>query len=292
MGRLGIRRIPRSALRSGLSFAILVLLPVVLRPILAEESEQASESTWTQIEPGLDLGKFRIILPTGEGSYVTRILRIDPARFELRLLNASASTDGRALTPKEWADKYDLLAVTNASMYQEDGRTSVSLMRTRTHTNHGRISKDNAVLAFDRLEGEIPPAQIIDRTCQDFDRLSTKYGTLVQSIRMISCRGTNVWTPQPQKVSTAAIGMDQSGRILFIHVQTPETTHDVINGLLSLPIKIKNAMYVEGGRQAQLFVRASGWELELAGIYDNSLVSADLAAWPIPNVIGVARKAD
>ena len=49
-------------------------------------------------------------------------------------------------------------------------------------------------------------------------------------------------------------------------------------------------MYVEGGPEAQLYVRAGGRELEFVGSYGSALgVAADLYVAPIPNVIGVRR---
>jgi hypothetical protein len=109
---------------------------------------------------------------------------------------------------------------------------------------------------------------------------------------MVSLTGQNVWQAQPQRWSTAAIGIDRQGRVLFIHVRSLYTTHDVINALLALPLDLRNAMYVEGGPEAQLYVNAGGHERELIGIYDSGLVDPDATtiAWPIPNVVGVARR--
>jgi len=260
-----------------------------LRAVAAEPAASVG-SPWGSLEPGLDLGTFRASMTAESGDSAIRILRVDPSRFELRLFNASA-TDGLSQTPKEWATRHGLVAVINASMYQEDGRTSVSLMKTREHTNHPRLSKDNAVLAFDRLSEDVPSVQIIDRTCQDFDQLAQQYGTLVQSIRMVSCRGNNVWSPQPKKWSTAAIGVDRIGRLLLIHVRSPYSTHDLVDMLLGLPIDLQSAMYVEGGPQAQLYIRSHDHEFEFAGQYDTGIVSTDFGqSWPIPNVIGIVRK--
>jgi len=66
------------------------------------------------------------------GDSIIRVLRIDPQQFELRLMNASAIEQGRALSAKEWCRRYGLVAAMNASMYQQDYKTSVSLMRTRS----------------------------------------------------------------------------------------------------------------------------------------------------------------
>jgi hypothetical protein len=177
-------------------------------------------------------------------------------------------------------------------MYQTDHKTSISLMTSRAHTNNTRVAKQQAVLAFDRLDDSVPPVQIIDRQHQDFDALRGHYGTLVQNIRMVALTGENVWQPQSARWSTAAIGIDRHGRVLFIHVRSLYTTHDVINALLALPIELRNAMYVEGGPEAQLFIRSAAGEIELVGIYDSGLVDPDTApiSWPIPNVIGVARR--
>ena len=213
-----------------------------------------------------------------------RVLRIDPRRFDLKLMNASAPGEERALTARAWCARGGLVAAINASMYQIDQRTSVSLMKTRTHVNNPHLSKDRAVLAFDRLDPAVPPVAILDRDCGDFETLRDKYGTLVQSIRMISCRGKNVWSQQPRRSSAAAIGRDRQGRVLFIHARSPYSTHDLIDILLELPLSIDRALYAEGGPEAQLYVNSGGRESEWVGGEDNR------RAWPVPNVIGIARR--
>ncbi|MBW2337633.1 MAG: phosphodiester glycosidase family protein, partial [Deltaproteobacteria bacterium] len=209
---------------------------------------------WQKLADGLELGIFDSPQPAEIGDSKIRILRIDPGRYELKLLNASVSKKGRSLSAKQWCRQNGLVAAINASMFQEDFKTSVSLMRTRTHVNNPRFrKKDMTILAFDRLGTGVPEVKIIDRQCEDFKIWKYKYGTLIQSIRMISCKGKNVWRQQPQKWSTVAIGIDKTDRVLFIHVGSPYSTHDLINILKELPLDIARAMYTEGGPQAQLY---------------------------------------
>lgn len=248
----------------------------------------AVEAGWERLEPGLEFAAFRSRLAAA-GDRLIRVLRIDPARYRLRLLNASSEPGGHPRTARDWAEKNHLTAAINASMYQADMRSSVSLMLTRGHVNNPRLSKDKAVLAFDPLEAGLPPVQIIDRECQDFAALRDHYATLVQSIRMISCDGRNVWEPRQGAWSTAAIGIDKSGRILFIHARAPHTTHDLIEVLLELPIELKNAMYVEGGSEAQLYVQAGGKTLEFAGSLEDDDTAPARLIWPIPNAVGIER---
>ena len=252
----------------------------------------APQDQWQQLEPGLELGRFESPQRAEVGDSIIRVLRIDPQRFELRLMNASAIEQGRALSAREWCRRYGLVAAMNASMYQQDYKTSVSLMRTRRHVNNARLSKDMAILAFDRLATTGPAVKIIDRECDDFSRWSKLYGTLVQSIRMLSCTGRNVWSPQPQKWSTAAIAVDSLDRVMFIHVRSPYSTHDLINILALLPLQIKRALYTEGGPQAQLFIDGGDQQFEFIGRVESGLdpTTAVSFAMPIPNAIGIVRK--
>ena len=269
--------------------ALLLLVAAAWNPAHAGQVT-AGSVPWQPLEPGLEFATLVSPQPAEIGDSRIRILRIDPAEFELQLLNASATRNGTPQTARQWARQHGLVAATNASLYQTDHRTSVSLMKTRTHTNNARLSKDNAVLAFDRIDEGVAPVQIIDRTCHDFAALRRRYGTLVQSIRMISCSGTNVWHQQPKKWSTAAVAIDERGRVLFIHVRSPYTTHDLINSLLALPLGLQAAMYVEGGPEAQLYVHAGGRELDFVGSHGSKFAGdINMIALPIPNVIGIRR---
>jgi len=248
---------------------------------------------WRKIEPGLELGTFPAPKRSETGDSRIRVLRIDPERFDFRLLNASASAQGQPLPAKEWCRRNGLVAAINAGMYQKDHRTSVSLMRTRGHVNNPILSKDRAILAFDRRTEEVPRVKILDRECEDFEEWRGRYRSFVQSIRMLSCKGENVWSQQPRKWSTAAIGEDQDGKILFIHVRSPYTTHDLIGMLQELPLGLSRAMYAEGGPEAQLYVHGPDRDYEFLGSYESGLNENDgiHLAWPVPNVVGIVRRA-
>jgi len=260
----------------------------------ARDTDSNPDTVWQKLSEGLELGFFHSPLPSETGDSMIRILRIESARYKLRLFNASASENGRPLSAKEWCRKNGLVAAINASMYQADLKASVSLMRTKSHINNPRLSKDMAILAFDRHSPDVPRAKIIDRQCEDFKTWQKKYKTLIQSIRMISCKGKNVWAQQTQKWSTAAIAVDYLGRVLFIHVGSFYSTHDLINILKKLPLDIDRAMYVEGGPQAQLYINIGTHEYEFVGSYKIEIEENMNALFsrPIPNVIGISLRKD
>ncbi|MFQ5767732.1 MAG: phosphodiester glycosidase family protein [Acidobacteriota bacterium] len=254
--------------------------------------EGPSGAAWRVLEPGLAYGEFPSPQPADRGDSLVRVLRIDPSSFRFHLLNASAEGEGRALTVRRWSRKHHLVAAINASMYQTDHRTSVSLMRTAGHINNPRLSRDRSLLAFDRIDERVAEVKLLDRDCEQLEEWRGRYRTLVQSIRMISCRGRNVWTQQSRKWSTAAIATDQRGRVLFILVRSPFSTHDLIENLKALPLKIERAMYLEGGPEAQMFFESGSLRKKLVGSYETGFNEDDRKtfAWPVPNVIGITRK--
>jgi hypothetical protein len=254
-------------------------------------ADSARPVSWRSLEKGLALGIFQAPKKSVLGDSLIRILRADTHYFDLRLLNASSKDQGKRRSVKNWVNKNGMVAAINASMYQRDMRSSVSYMKTRQHTNSTWVSKDKTILAFDPTDKNLSKVRIIDRDCEDFNKLRKLYGTLIQSIRMVSCRGKNMWAPHKKMWSTAAIGLDNQSRIMFIHVRSPYTTHDLINMLLELPINLKQAMYVEGGADAQLYINTGKERHEFIGSYSSVSREHDENNFshPVPNVLGLMR---
>ena len=280
---------------SNLLFILIYLLAISVNfeaQPMAGEKKSKQKPDWQQLDKGLELGTFPAPQAAAGGDSLVRVLRIDPRYFQLKLLNASRIENGVPLTPKQWCRQNGLVAAINPSMYQTDFKTSVSLMRTKGHTNNPRLSKDMTILAFDRQNAGVPRVKIIDRQCEDFESWQPKYGTLVQSIRMISCTGKNVWKPQARRWSTSAIATDRQNKVLFIHVRALYSTHDLINILKKLPLNISRAMYTEGGPQAQLYIGIGKKEWELTGSYETNSNEANEGSisWPLPNVLGILKK--
>lgn len=274
--------------------------------VVAQEASPGGSTSkhWQKVDEGLYYGEFAASQESEIGDSKITIVKIDPWHYDFKLLSASEFNDS-SRTARQWAKEFHLIAAVNAGMFQEDLRTSVGYMKNFDHVNNPRVSKENAFFAFnpvvgvDRLPGDssqtdsaLKPAQIIDRNCQDFEDLRRKYHTIFQSIRMISCTQKNVWSRQPQKWSMVVLGMDKNDNILFIFTRSPYSVHDFINILLSLPISIYNAMYLEGGPEAALYFSANGIEFEKNGSFESGFIANDslTAAWPIPNVLGVVKK--
>jgi uncharacterized protein YigE (DUF2233 family) len=289
---MGVFRCPADEIMRG------SLLPKIMASVLAVcgllifaggRAVFTSETTpWKEAETGLFVAEFESTLE--KNPYAITVVKIDPKNYSLRLF--CASEHGKeTLTAKQWCSRNRLLAAVNAGMFQEDGLTSVGYMKNFDYVNNPKLSKANTILAFNPVDDSTPEAQIIDRECQDFNKLRQKYQSFVQSIRMISCDRQNVWTNQNSRWSTLAVGTDMDGNILFMFGRTAHSVHDFIDILLSLPLSLKSAMYLEGGPQASLFLSTPRLTLERNGVGEGLSENGSFKfALPIPNVIGIVKK--
>ena len=267
--------------------AILILLWIVF----ISSSTFSQTDPWKKVDEGLFLMEFYPSpKPSARDSKIT-IVKIDPKLYSFKLLCASELGRIR-LTAKDWCLKYHLISAINAGMYQEDGLRSVGYMKNVSHINNPRLNAYKAVLAFNRTDAAVPEIQIIDLKCQAFDEIKSKYQTFVQSIRMVSCQQENVWTKQDKIWSFAVLGVDKNGNVLFIFSEALYSGFDFINVLLSLPLSLYNAMYLEGGSEASLYFLSNGMEIDKVGNNGIGLNDSFVrgVARAIPNVIGITKK--
>jgi hypothetical protein len=244
---------------------------------------------WKILQPGLNLGIFDAPLESKQGDSRIYVLKIDPQFFEINLYCYSEFKDKQRTLP-QWAEDFQLKAVINGGMFAKDLSTSVGYLKSGNHLNNpGLHPKYNAILACNPLSKNVPPFKIIDRTCEDLALWHDQYQSFLQSYRMISCRQKNVWQPQEQSWSIAALGIDHSGNLLLIYSRSSYPVHDFIEMLLKLPLNIQSAMYLEGGIQSGLFLSNSKDSLNNSKISypESESTQNGNNHFVIPNVIGV-----
>ena len=248
---------------------------------------------WKVVEPGYSIGEFTPLIKSNNGDSKITVIKIDPKLFKVDLY-CQSDYGGNPRTVKRWGKEFDLVAAINAGMYATDYKTSIGYLKTGNHFNNETINKSHkSIFACNPKSENVPPVQIIDLQHQNFSKYKNKYHSFLQSIRMISSKQKNVWQNQPLKrYSIAALGIDTDGNLLLIHCRSTYTVHDFNNILLSLPLKLHNAMYLEGGPPASLFYKDGKESKELLGNYtENGIISgSNQVAWEIPNIIGIKRK--
>lgn len=216
-------------------------------------------------------------------------LRISPEHYAFVLL--SRSEKGHAYTPQQWALRYGLAAVINASMYLPDQVTSTGYMRNGGHINNSTINAQfGSFFVAGAQKPGVPAATLLDRKYDDWKEQIQKYSLVIQNFRMISATGKALWPKVGREFSIAAIANDTKGNILFIHCSTPFTVHRFSKLLLDLPLDVHKAMYVEGGPQASLYVASEEKSLFWSGRHVGDFWNGVGMQWALPNVLGIVKR--
>ncbi|NCC25927.1 MAG: phosphodiester glycosidase family protein [Deltaproteobacteria bacterium] len=253
-------------------------------PVLAQDQD------WIEPVSGLEIRSFQA--PGASGSGLLAVVRADPGRFKIRLAMAT-ELGGRPDTVKAWAWRTGMVAAINAGMYRaDDTLRSTGYMRRGGHVNNGYVNPGyGAFLVFEPDNATLPAVRIVDRAEEPWEELVARYRTVIQNYRMVSIHGENLWPEDGPRISIAAVGLDRQGRILFMHSSTPRTQHEFNKVILGLPLEVHNAMYVEGGPEACLYVRAGEMERVWTGTTGRGLWRAESdQLWPVPNVLGLVPK--
>ncbi len=230
--------------------------------------------------------------PIDVGDRCIYMLRIDPDHYQLELLTAAAHDGAR--TAPDWVVAHDLVAVINASMYLPN-RRSTGLLVAGEHTNNRRDNaKFGAFMAFSPRTSDLPRVTMAGRGCPGFElaALRANYHSVVQNYRLFDCDGKAIVWKDEKAYSAAAIALDDSGRVVFIHIRTPYLMRDVTAMLAAPELGLSAAMFVEGGPEASLAVSHGDFNRLLIGSYETGFHEHDGNArpWPIPNVIGVRAR--
>lgn len=267
---------------------------ILLAVSLVFTDSKAEANLWQMLDEGLYLGEFASTLKSRISNFPITILKINPEFYSFKLLCASEH-DGNMRTAKQWCNEFGLLAAINASMYQDtDPLKSTGYMKNYNHINNPHINPAfGAFMAFNPVDSSLPESRFVDRRLQkDWKAQIEKYHTVVQNYRMISKGKRKGWPQQKKVYSTAAVGMDKDNNVLFIHSPSPYSTHDFIHILLSLPIDIDSAMYLEGGPEAILYISPKGIKTMSEGRYGTLFGKnfSDLSTLTLPNVIGIVKR--
>lgn len=255
-------------------------------------------ASWQLLAPGMELGTFSASRPGSLSETRITVLRIDPELWSLEFIGHLPGEESSGLTAKQWSRAHGLTAVINAGMFAQDYRTHVGYLRFRDQLHNDNVNAYQSVAAFDPRRDGLPHFRMFDLDSPgvSMQAILRDYASAVQNLRLIKRPGQNRWQQQDKRWSEAALGEDESGRILFIFCRFPYTMHDLNNELLQLGIGLVAAQHLEGGRQAQLYINTGEKELEMTGSRGVSFPNAEEEddfplTWPVPNVLGVRPRA-
>lgn len=239
---------------------------------------------------GLELAEIPLPLPDGGPGPVIAVLRISPDAFDF-VLCAAGRERHPPLTLGEWARLRQLEAVINASMFLPDGVTSTGYLREGDYINNRRLgARFGAFFVAGPDSPELPRATIIERDEPGWQERIARYRLVIQNYRLVSAGGQILWKAGGPRSAIAAVGVDATGNVIFLHCREPLDAHSFAAGLLRLPLGLRSIMYVEGGGQAGLVLRSGDLRREYSGLSAAEFLPGGHIRAALPNVLGVRRR--
>ena len=254
-----------------------------------------SDIPWTDLMDGLQMAELDAPQKSVVNDSKLTILKVDVSKFDFSFLTASEH-DKQMRTADEWAKDFNMNLIVNAGMYSYNRiHSNKGYMKNYKHLNNPKKStNNNAMLAMHPKDKTKPDFEIIDITCQDWEKVKNEYHSLCQGMRMISCEGEGMaFSKRPdQSCSMVLTATDLSGNLYILFTRSPYTHRDMIRFLMGMPLNIRTTVYLEGGPEASLYVNTGDTVIAKFGSYVSNTCDNDNNDhfWKIPNVIALRKK--
>ncbi len=237
------------------------------------------DSGWTIIKKGVEIQKIDLS-KYSEYKGDLYIVRINPSNVKPKIYSADKFKE-KPMSAADWCKKYKLNIAINLGMYHKDFKTHVGYMKNGDYINNSKWNNYKSALLLAPTDKNLPYFYIADLDNDSDKKLTEKYKSIVQNLRLIKGNGINVWQKKDEKWPLAAVAQDKSQNMLILFTDTPVTVYDFIQIVLNLNLSITKALYLDGGPPASLSIHYNDINLDLTG---NSLSNQQE---PIPNIIGI-----
>lgn len=234
-------------------------------------------------------------LPYGDG--VITLVRVDLRRYRLRFL--TEARHGARRSAQAWMRDENLQGVTNAGMFLPNGRSVGHMVQDGEVVSRRIVSRYRGLLGFGPRGGASGAYMTIggaprgEGGCpQTLDSFERRYENVLQAYPLLDCRGRAVRWRNNMRYSAAGLGVDSEGRAVFMHTRTPYRMTTLSRMLAAPELGLRGMIYLEGGPEATLLVRAEGQRVRAVGSYEDGFNENDdnQAMWDLPNVIAFQRR--
>ncbi|MEY3416794.1 MAG: hypothetical protein RL060_905 [Bacteroidota bacterium] len=275
------------------ALATLALLFINLLTIKAQDTTKLNFQ-WLPLADGISYAEVLAPKQSIVNDSKITVVKIKPKQFDFYLLTASEQKR-KARTAKEWADTFQLNVVINAGMYNVANMLSNDgYMQNYTHFNNPIFKEGyNGMMAFHAKDSSKQNFAIVDLNCAPWDTVKNQFYSYAQCMRMIDCEGVPLsWDKKKQACSMLIAAHDSEQQVYFIFNRSPYTHKEMIQFMLQFPFKITNAVYLEGGPEASLYLNIGNKVIGKMGSYISTTYPTDSNHhfWKIPNVIGLRLK--
>ena len=250
-------------------------------------------SNWTTLTTGMEYREMDAPTKSFIGDSKISLLRMDRGLFDFDIFSAS-KYDSIPRDLHAWADTFQLNVVFNSGMYSQiNPLLSRAYLKVGSHVNNGTLLENfNLMMAMNPTVKQRDEVEILDLTCENFKEMNDQFSCYAQGLRMIDCNGSPMyWKKKIQSCSMIIAAEGGDGKFYLIFCRSPYTHNQMIDFMIGMPYKLRNAIYLEGGPETSLLIDVNGHCIEKVGSWVSDTWESDKNDhfWRLPNVVGVRK---
>jgi len=237
------------------------LIPLI---VLLSTPARAAEVPWRGLGPGLE---FRLMKADGGGPAARKgpsaiaVLRADPARWRLDLFHqGEPAAGGRGRDAAAWQQHTGATVILNASQYYPDLKPMGLFYKQGRNLGTRLLPKWKGMLVGEPQPGGAPRVTILDLDREPFPADRSPFQVALQSFMLLDRGGHKRVRRSDWHASRSAAAIDRQGRLLLLHTEGAWTLWDLADWLARSDLEVRDAMAMDGGFEAQICVRAGGFE--------------------------------
>jgi len=242
-------------------------------PILMGQADFPTASfSWQKIEEGLEVRTMKFDAPPYQTFIKLRVLRIDPDKFPLKVLDSRAWGVGR-MEIKLLAKKTQALAAVNGGFFLPDYRPLGLLIVDGQETNPLRKTDWGVFMIQDHRP------RIIHT--QEFQKENNISQALQVGPRLV-VNGRELRLKK-QVAKRSAVGITFKNQVILLNSGDTDVYAQDLAHIFRLPeteggLECRDALTLDGGPSAQMYAEYK------------SLIIDHPGGWPVPNGIGVFKR--
>jgi len=258
--------------RRGLRFASLVLVLGVSPLLMGQTAKTSSDSVWQQIDEGFEVMSMQLESQAYGTSSQLKILRINPDRFQVRVIDSRAFGVDR-MGIKALARRAQALAAINGGFFLPDYRPLGILIVDGRQANPLRKADWGIFLMQDNRPRIIHTNEFHNE------------GSITQALQV----GPRLVVEGKEKIMKkqaarrSALGITRNRQIILLNTEDTDAYFQDLARIFRLPaseggLECRDALGLDGGGSAQMYAEYKSLNIDIPG------------QWAVPNGIGVFKK--
>ena len=229
------------------------------------------------------------------GSSHVAVLRLDPARVDLRVLHYTHQPEREPLPLLEWQKRSGALAVFNAGQYYP-GYAYMGLLVSDGAMVSRRPHPDFQAALVAAPAGGGRAARVLDLRGDTLDATAPAWREVAQSFMLFDRTGGVRVRRSDQVANRTVVAEDRRGRIVIAVTEGGYPLHELAGLLRDGPLQLSHAMSMDGGYEAEMCVSAGNFRYVSFGRWEGAAgdrapgpdaATATGPAVPLPAVIVV-----